>query len=167
LTLYFAPLGHFIMSLFGGRTHHDGAYGGTIFCGPAVRMECGGKSGTYTDGDFVQCTCTTDSSKVYDIQCIYGIDNGQPHEQTQTVWGNASGCYYADACSPNGAVQDCSNSKQYCTKTCTNGRWGPSVWGNCKSGYVKINGLCITECSIPNGKGYEYEDSSSSSSSEE
>ncbi len=166
LTLYFAPLGHFIMSLFGGRTHHDGAYGGTIFCGHALHMECGGKSGTYTDGDVVQCTCTTDSSKVYDIQCIYGRDNGWSHETTQTVWGNASACYYRDACSPNGFTQDCSNSKQYCTKTCTNGRWGPSVWGNCKSGYVKINNACTAECSISNGKGYEYEESSSSSSSE-
>ncbi|MDE5615491.1 MAG: hypothetical protein K2I81_01515 [Alphaproteobacteria bacterium] len=169
LGLYFAPIGHLILSLFGVRTNAGRAYAGTIICSGngTASWECGGKSGTYVNSDVVQCTCETDASKIYDVQCSGGDRSGWDHETTYAVWEVRTGCYYPDSCSPNGSTQDCSNSKQYCTKTCTNGRWGPAVWGNCKSGYIKINNSCLAECSVLNGKGYEsteYDSSSSSSS---
>lgn len=170
LGLYFAPIGHLILSLFGVRTNAGKAYAGTITCSGngTATMECGGKSGTYGDNAMVQCTCETDSSKIYDVRCIGGDRSAWQHEDTFAAWQTASSCYYPDSCSPNGSTQDCSSTTQYCTKTCTNGRWGPSVWGNCKSGYIKVNSSCLAECTVSNGKGYESTeyDSSSSSSSE-
>lgn len=166
LGLYFAPIGHLILSLFGVRTHAGRAYAGTVICegnGRASR-ECIGKSGTYTNGDTIQCTCDTDSAKVYDVICEGGDRTGWGNEDTFAAWQVITSCYYADACSPNGSTQDCSNTRQYCTKTCTNGRWGAAVWGNCKSGYIKINNSCLTECTVSNGKGYESTESDSSSS---
>ncbi len=167
LTLYFAPLGHFIMSLFGGRTTDGNAYAGTVYCenNLSTKRECPEHSGNVQGGVTIRCTCLTDSSKVNDLECIPEYRGAWDHEYEQSYF-KESGCYSVNACSPNGSTKDCSTASQYCTQTCTGGVWGVKVWGNCKSGYVKINNACTAECSISNGKGYEYEESSSSSSSE-
>lgn len=172
LGLYFAPIGHLILSLFGVRTNAGKAYAGTITCvgaGEPAKYECGGKSGSYVPGDSVQCTCETDSSQIKEIRCDEerGSEDMWSTDRGYAYWTVVKNCYYPDSCSPNGSTQDCSSTTQYCTKTCTNGRWGPSVWGNCKSGYIKVNSSCLTECTVSNGKGYEsteYDQSSSSSS---
>lgn len=168
LTLYFAPLGHFIISLFGIRSTDGKAYAGTVYCDnyPATKTECPGHSGNVAGGVTIRCTCLTDSSKVNDLECIPEYRGAWPHEYDVAHF-KESGCYSVNACSPNGSTQDCSTASQYCTQTCTGGVWGVKVWGNCKAGYVKINNACTAECSISNGKGYEYEESSSSSSSSE
>jgi len=167
LTIYFSPIGHVIMALFGGRAHSGHAYAGIITCSGrgSDSIECEGTSGTFSAGSRVQCICKADPSKVYDVVCQSLFAGDGEQEVVDNAWSVPTGCYYPDACSPNGKTKDCSTSKQYCTKTCTNGRWGPSVWGNCKSGYIKIGDVCEKECSIANGKGYEYDEPSSSSSS--
>lgn len=168
LAIYFAPVGHMILSLFGIRTHSGRAYAGTITCQGSIesaKMECAGQSGTYRPGQYVQCQCSTDSSKVQDYMCFeYQADKLE--ERDVVTWDVTGSCYAKNACSPNGSTKDCSTAAQYCTQTCTNGSWGPAVIGNCKPGYIKVGGTCFAECSISNGKGYEVEESSSSSSSE-
>lgn len=167
LAIYFAPIGHIILSLFGVRTNTGKAYAGTITCtgGEPDTMECAGHSGNYSWGDYVQCQCPTDSSKVRDYYCGMTMAD-KLEDRDQSYWYAPGSCYTKNACSPNGSTKDCSTAAQYCTQTCINGSWGPAVIGNCKSGYIKVNGGCSAECSISNGKGYEVEESSSSSSSE-
>ena len=87
---------------------------------------------------------------------MYPEYRGAWNHEYEPSYFKESGCYSVNACSPNGSTKDCSTASQYCTQTCTGGVWGVKVWGNCKSGYVKINNACTAECSISNGKGYEY-----------
>ncbi|GEM_PF-6049995 len=168
LAIYFAPVGHIILSLFGIRTHNGKAYAGTITCsagGEVDTMNCTGQSGIYSYGDYVQCQCSTDSSKVRDYYCGVTLAD-KLEDRDKSYWYAPGSCYTKNACSPNGSTKDCSTAAQYCTQTCINGSWGPAVIGNCKPGYIKVNGTCFAECSISNGKGYEVEENSSSSSSE-
>ncbi len=171
MTLYFMPLSHFIMSMF-GRNASD-ANAGTIYCnstnGP--KINCAGVSDkTLNLGETVTCPCPTDSTKVQDHTCTeftwqtWDDMCSCMTEMRNTIFTSLE-CYSKSACSPNGSTQDCSNTSQYGTSTCTNGQWGKCVMGNCKNGYVKVGSSCIASCEIENGTGYEYEEASTSSSS--
>lgn len=171
LAIYFTPIGHMILSLFGVRTNAGKAYAGTVTCvggGETAEYECGGKSGNYYPGSSVQCVCETDSAQIKVLRCEEERGSGDMWDDDRgyAYWKLVQNCHYLNACSPNGSTKDCSTAAQYCTQTCTNGRWGAYVWGNCKPGYIKLGETCFAECSVSNGKGYEVEESSSSSSSE-
>lgn len=176
MTLYFMPLSHFIMSIFGHGA--SDAHAGTITCSliagsQGATKECIGVSDKrLAPRESVTCTCPTDSSKIQVLFC---------GESRTEIWDAMCSCVdevslpyilvsecesKQGACSPNGSTKDCSTAAQYGTRTCTNGQWGTCVLGNCKNGYVKIGDVCTASCTIENGTGYEYEESSSSSSTE-
>ena len=174
MTLYFMPLSHFIMSMF-GRNASD-ANAGTVYCGETgsiARAECAGLSGTKTlkVGQSVTCTCPDDITKIQELYCqmtsyeAWNV-NCSCVESYHNLFIFKDACRAKNACSPNGSTQDCSSESQYGTRTCTNGTWGSCVLGNCKNGYIKIGSVCKASCTIENGTGYEYEESSSSSSTE-
>lgn len=175
MTLYFMPLSHFIMSIF-GRNAAD-ANAGTITCkmsagdGGTSKREClGVDTKTIYFGSSVICTCPTDSTKIQEMFCTLFETTGMNEENSeQPRMGPmlmANPCEpKPGSCSPNGSTKDCSSASQYGTRTCTNGMWGSCVLGNCKNGYIKIGSVCKALCQIENGTGYEYEEESSSSSS--
>ena len=178
MTLYFMPLSHFIMSMF-GRNASD-ANAGTIYCqmsgfpaGSGSKIECDGvTSKTIYLGSSVVCPCKEDTTKIREYFCntieedVWNPDCSCFEERTSPLFmGNV--CEpKPGSCSPNGSTKDCSSESQYGTRTCTNGTWGSCVLGNCKNGYIKIGGVCKASCTIENGTGYEYEEESSSSSTE-
>ncbi len=173
-TLYFVPIGHFVMSLFGISTRNGNAVAGTITCGGKTK-ECGGVSAqTLNRGSTVTCQCSTDSKLKQDLACTEIMweeivcDNGGTSDcYTQEIIVNdfwTGECYNPDACSPNGSTKSCSTSTAEGTRTCKNGVWGGCVTTSCKSGYVMVKGSCIPSCNISNGVGYEDSIDSSSSS---
>lgn len=174
MTLYFMPLSHFIMSMF-GRNASD-ANAATVYCGETgsgARAECAGLSGTKTlqVGQYVTCTCPNDTTKIQELYCeftSYEAWNDQCScvQPYYDLFIRKGACTQKNACAPNGSTKDCSSESQYGTRTCTNGTWGSCVYGDCKNGYVKIGSVCKAFCQVENGTGYEYEESSSSSSTE-
>lgn len=164
LTLYFMPFANFIRGIF-GLPHIDQAYAGTVKCDTHFDgVQCPGQPDTQLTGNqTIQCTCPTDSSKVFDIKC----ENTWAEKDSTWVDVPAVGtCYAPNACSPNGKTEDCSTSLRNGTKKCVNGKWGACEYGECKSGYVLVNGGCYATCDIPNGTGYEMDIAASSSSTE-
>lgn len=173
MTLYFMPLSHFIMSMF-GRNASD-ANAATVYCGATgspIKAECAGLSATktLTTGQSVTCTCPDDTTKIQELYCeVTSYEDWDQNcscvQSFSSFFIRKGACTTKNACSPNGTTQDCSTTSQYGTRTCTNGTWGSCVYGNCKSGYIKLGTVCKATCSIDNGTGYEYEEESSSSSS--
>lgn len=176
MTLYFMPLSHFVMSLFGRDTSQ--AYAGTIKCaktdGYYERAECLGEGDmTLYDGQAIRCTCPTDSSKFQEYLCVIEDIDSWDAAQSQFISTKVpmfiiGDCEDIPVRCTNGETKDCSTDIQYGTRTCTNGEWGKCVLGNCKSGYIKVSDSCRVACYIENGTGYEYEvqeEVSSSSSS--
>lgn len=177
MTLYFMPLSHFIMSMF-GRGAAD-ANAGTVYCqlsgfpaGSGARINCDGVSSkTIYAGSSVKCTCPNDATKIQEWHCItsttedWNPDCSCVEERTNSFFLGDVCEPKSGACSPNGSTKDCSSASQYGTRTCTNGTWGNCVMGNCKNGYIKVGSVCKASCTITNGTGYEYEEESSSSSS--
>ncbi len=164
LTLYFMPFANFIRGIF-GLPHIDQAYAGTVRCNTNNNgVQCPGKPDTLlTDNQTIQCTCATDSSKVFDVRC------GTIWDEVNSTWLDelvTGMCYTPGACSPNGKTEDCSTSSRNGTRKCVNGKWSACEYGECKSGYVLVDGGCYATCDISNGTGYEIDIATSSSSTE-
>ncbi len=162
LTLYFMPLADFIMGIF-GASNSGNANAGTVYCtSTAISASCDGVSTKTLQFDqTVQCTCSTNSSQVYDLTCTDEWD--ERNNGWRAVFTRGS-CYTAGACSPNGKTEDCSTSTRYGTKKCVNGKWGACEYGECKSGYIlTVYNSCASVCNIENGTGYKNDIASSSS----